>query len=68
MNIKIDQPDFYLVWREGTTPHYKHNTYQSAKAEAERLTREHGGTFHVLEHRASAKRIDVELTEVEKPF
>ncbi len=66
--MSFDQPLFYLVWREGTTPNYKHQSYQSAKAEAERLAREHGGTFHVLEHRASASRVDVVVNEVERPF
>lgn len=63
--MSYDKPDFWLVWKEGTTPNYKHGSYKSAVAEAERLAREHGGTFHVLEHRATAVRIDVVVRQVE---
>lgn len=66
--MAFDSPQFWMVWREGTVPSFKHTSYQSAKTEAERLARENGGTFHVLEHRASARRVDVEVTEVERPF
>jgi hypothetical protein len=66
--MPFDSPQFWIVWRENTTPSFKHPSYQSAKAEAERLARLHGGTFHVLEHRASAERVDVVVQEVERPF
>lgn len=66
--MAFDNPQFWLVWREGTAPSFKHTSYQSAKNEAERLSRQHGGVFHVLEHRATACRIDVVVTEVERPF
>jgi hypothetical protein len=66
--MAFDNPQFWIVWREGTSPSYKHSTYQSAVNEAERLARVNGGTFHVLEHRATAQRVDVVVTEVERPF
>ena len=61
-------PDFYLVWRENSnsgTPTYKHTSYSSAKAECERLTRLHGGKFHILAHVATAEKIDVVFKEIE---
>lgn len=61
------QPDFYLVWKEGSnghTPTYRHGSYPSAKRECERLTREHGGKFHILAHIATAEKTDVTFTEI----
>lgn len=66
--MAFDNPQFWIVWRENTTPSFKHDRYESAKAEAERLARLHGGTFHVMEHRATAVRVDVVVQEVERPF
>lgn len=57
-------PEFYLVWREGTTPKFKHYTYASAKIECERLTRKHGGKFHVLAHVATAEKQDIVFREM----
>lgn len=40
---------FFLVWNEdGGAPKQKHRTFESAKAEAERLMKLYGGVFHVL--------------------
>lgn len=64
----MNGPQFYLVWKEGSgngTPSYKHANYQSAKAECERLTRAHGGKFHILAHVATAERQDIVFTRIE---
>lgn len=58
--------EFFMVWNEsGHAPTYKHPTLESAKQEAERLTRRHGGEFHVLKSLASVKRNDVTWTDHE---
>jgi len=68
----MNEPQFYLVWKEGShsnTPSFKHLSYDSAKLECERLTRESGGKFHVLAHVATATRNDVIFEEVDQiPF
>ena len=68
----MNQPQFYLIWKEGScesTPTYKHEDYENAKTECERLTRIYGGTFHVLAHVATAKRNDIFYEEVDSiPF
>ena len=68
----MQRPKFYLVWKEGSntnTPTYKHQSYNSAKTECERLTRENGGQFHVLCHMATATKNDILFEEVETiPF
>lgn len=52
--------EFFMVWCEnGCSPAFKHSTIESAKQEAERLTRKHGGEFHVLKSIATVKRTDV---------
>lgn len=65
-------PQFYLVWREGSdmnTPTYKHETYESAKAECERLVRSQGGKFHILCHVATAEKNDIKFDVVDQiPF
>lgn len=58
---------FWLVWNEqGNNPRYKHETEGSARAEAERLTKSHGGRFHVLELVASCERNEVIWHETSK--
>lgn len=56
---------FWLVWNEkGCTPTYKHESEDSARAEAVRLARKQpGDTFHVLRCIGSCRKIDVEWTE-----
>lgn len=52
---------FWMVWAErGRCPTYKHETRASAEDEAERLAREHSGTFHVLECVGTCERPPVE--------
>lgn len=58
------KPKFWMVWRDGGgSPRYQHDSEESARVEAERLARAHGGTFHVLECTASCTRNDVEWQE-----
>lgn len=68
----MQEPEFYLVWQERSgccTPTYKHSTYQGAKTECERLTRQNGGTFYVLAHMATATKQDIIFKEVDRiPF
>ena len=40
---------FWLVWREGTVPQFRHISEESARAEAERLCLQTGQKFLVLE-------------------
>lgn len=44
------RPPFWLVWRRfGRSPVFEHESYQSARAEAERLSRANPGqAFYVL--------------------
>lgn len=47
-----------MLYREGGgAPTVKHETLESAKREAERLVREHGGRVYVLEAIASARQV-----------
>ena len=65
----MERPNFYLVWREGCdgrSPTYKHPTYESAKEECKRLTQAHGGKFHVLAHVATAEKIEIKFTEINR--
>ncbi|WP_151721023.1 hypothetical protein [Acinetobacter ursingii] len=43
--------NFYLVWNEqGSSPTFKHQSYESAEIEAERLAKQNKGEkFHILE-------------------
>lgn len=51
---------FFMVWREGGgVPTYQHESLDSAKKEAARLCRLHGGTFHVLKSEGTIQKIDV---------
>jgi hypothetical protein len=74
MSNQINRPEFFMVWKEGsdrTTPTYKHSTYPQALDEAKRLTRMHGGKFHVLCQLASVELNDLKVTELsidEIPF
>ncbi|ODS24188.1 hypothetical protein AB835_04730 [Candidatus Endobugula sertula] len=72
MTQAMAQPQFYLVWREGShsnTPTFKHPNYGSAVAECKRLTRENGGKFYILAHVATAEKRDIDFTEVDQiPF
>ena len=74
MSEQLTRPDFFMVWKEGsdkTTPTYKHPTYPQALDEAKRLTRLHGGKFHVLCHVATTELNDIKISEVttdEIPF
>lgn len=52
------RPTFWLVWREdGRAPTVKHATQIAALREAERLAREAGGSFHVLESVATMSQV-----------
>lgn len=74
MNEK--ESKFWLVWRERSSsqsgelssflPQYKHDTEESARTEAERLARKHGGRFHVLELTATVERADMKWSGQEK--
>lgn len=62
---------FWLVWSpEGHNPQHRHDTDTLAKAEAERLAKEHPGKeFFVLEALGSVKKTDVVWTMAsELPF
>ncbi len=62
---------FWIVWSGARfgTPTVKHDTLASARAEAERLTRQHGGGFHVMQLVGTATRADVVWTEADDiPF
>lgn len=49
---------FWLVWNpRGENPSHRHQRLKSAKDEAERLARLHGGEFFVLEGIGLAKRL-----------
>lgn len=59
---------FWMVLGEaGGPPRYRHDTEESARTEAERLARTHGGTFHVLECKASCTHNDVDWLENSQP-
>jgi hypothetical protein len=59
---------FWLVWNEqGRNPTYKHATEADARAEAERLAKTYGGTFHVMALVASCQKNDVTWREAELP-
>ena len=67
--------DFYLVWREGSspnTPTFKHQSFEMAKSECIRLARENPGVeFHICKHVASALKQDVlfeTVDDFEIPF
>lgn len=74
MSDQINHPEFFMVYKEGSdraTPTYKHPTYPQALDEAKRLTRMHGGKFHVLCQLASVELNDLKVTELsidEIPF
>lgn len=58
----------WAIWREkgGSGPNYRHDSFESAKAEAERLARETGYSFLVLEVIGVVKPVyvPVEYTEI----
>jgi hypothetical protein len=62
---------FWVVWKEGGgAPTFKHASVTDAEAEAERLARTVGGTFHVLQLVATCRKNDVQWDRVadEMPF
>lgn len=61
-----DRPAFYLVWNpETATVRYRHTDIGSAKAEAQRLVRIHGGEFIVLKPIVCYKKTDIETIHFE---
>ena len=52
---------FWAVWREtgGSPPAKKHETKQEAITEAQRLVRQTGGKYHILEVIGYAERMDL---------
>ena len=63
--IMIDQPEFYVLWKEGTTgPLRQISDFQEATAESERLTRMHGCKVHILAHMATVEKVDIKNTQV----
>ena len=62
---------FWVVWNPSArNPMVRHGTFQSAKAEARRLAGMDNGSaeFHVLELAGSARRVNVEWIDAERPF
>jgi hypothetical protein len=59
---------FWMVYGEGQNPpRFKHDTYDAAQTEAERLARAYPGiAFYVLMPVAVSKRVDVETRELVK--
>lgn len=57
----MSQQKFWVIWNEQRCPPmYKHVTHQSARAEAERLSRQcPGHKFHVLELMGTCSKTDV---------
>jgi len=51
---------FWIIWKEGCNPNptYKHEDLYAAEVESERLAREHGGTYFIMESVGGAKRND----------
>jgi len=65
--MTYEKSKFFMVWKEGSncnSPSYKHPDYELAKQECMRLTRLHGGTFHILAQVASATKTDVQFEEL----
>ena len=59
---------FWMVWSEGSrNVTYKHESEASARAEAERLTKAHGGKFYVLQSVACCERNDVVWNDCASP-
>lgn len=59
---------FYMVWNEGNrSPTHKHETYNAAKTEAERLCRVATGNFYVLQAVSVSRRVDVETESLDRP-
>jgi hypothetical protein len=60
----VEEPPFWLVWREGGfAPRFKHSDQEAAEAEAQRLAKEYPGySFAVLAPtvRFTADRLKVE--------
>lgn len=57
-------PPFYMVYAEGkNTPVYKHDSYDSAKSEAERLSESLGVKCYVLTPISSHKCVRFESEE-----
>lgn len=52
---------FWIIWQPGYRPNpsYQHETLHSAEVECERLVREFGGSFYIMEAVGGAKRNDV---------
>lgn len=66
--LVMRHPRFWLVWNEGGhAPTVKHDSYSSARFEAERLALCHGGTFHVLVVEASCVKHEVDWREYDDP-
>lgn len=62
---------FWMVWGEGTQRvTAKHNNFDSARREAERLAAQHAGQrFYVLEAQAVARKVDVSFEHLDQiPF
>lgn len=61
---------FWLVWNADRTrvPMFVHRDEQSARMEAERLAKAHGGKFFVLQSIAMVEKNDVQWTEIDETF
>lgn len=58
---------FYMVWNEGNrAPVCKHETYELAKTEAERLCLANTGNFYVLQAVSVSRRVEVETEALER--
>lgn len=60
----MNQSYFYVVWREGgESPTVRHESFKSAKKEAERLASTHQGKFFVLCSVGHAQRVETEWVD-----
>lgn len=58
---------FWMVWSEGSrNVTYRHSNEESARNEAARLTKAHGGKFYVLQVIACCERNEVTWTPCDK--
>ena len=60
---------FFMVWNEGNrAPTYKHESFEAARAEAERLCRIASGNFYVLQAVSVSRKVDVETEALNRPL
>jgi len=64
----MSEKPFFVVWKEGSVPCRRHNTYEEAEKEAGRLAVKEGCKFYVLSGVSVVRKNDVIVDHIGGTF